>query len=200
MSERKLLVSGFTFLLAGTIASFGAHGQSGGMVPSQIHAQVTAPAEPPAQKPLLSPPAVASLTLEGQTVQIKYNSPSMRGREIYGGLVPYGKVWRTGANPATTLITPISLHIGNLLVPAGTYTMYTLPEKSHWMLIINKHNKQWGTEYYDKEDLGRVKMDQDKIETPQEVMSISFDHVEKNSAVMHIRWAKTDESVKVSTP
>ena len=196
MPVRQLLVAGFTLMLAGTFASAQIHVP----VPSEMRAQVTAPAEPPPQKTLLSPPAVASVTLQGGTIQLKYNSPSMRGREIYGGLVPYGKVWRTGANPATTLITPISLHIGNLLVPAGTYTMYTLPDKDNWMLIINKHTKQWGTEYYPNEDLGRVKMDQDSIDTPQEVMSISFDHVEKNSAEMHIRWAKTDESVKITTP
>lgn len=194
MALRKLLLAGFTLTLAGAI-----------LVPATLQAQSSEPtgravAEPPAQKPLLSPPQVASLTLHGQTLQVKYNSPSMRGRVIYGNIVPYGKVWRTGANPATTLITPISLHIGNLLVPAGTYTMYTLPGEDHWDLIINRQTGQWGTEYHQDRDLGRVKMDQDSISTPQEVMSISFDHVEKDSAVMHIRWEKKDESVKISTP
>ncbi len=200
MKRGTLSGAGIIGLLAGTLAGTGAIAQMRGAIPPNVHAQERAVAEPPVQKPLESPAQVASVTLEGQTVQVMYNSPSMRGRDIYGGLVPYGKVWRTGANPATTLVTPVSLHIGNLLVPAGTYTMYTLPEKDHWMLIINKHTKQWGTEYYPAEDLGRVKMDQDGIDTPQEMMSISFDHVEKDSAKMHIRWAKTDESVKISTP
>ena len=200
MVLRKLLVTGFSFFAAATLAGPAAHAQASRLLPATLHNQEMAPAEPPAQKPLLSPPAVASLTLEGQTLQIKYNSPSMRGRTIFGGLVPYGQVWRTGANPATTLITPIPLHIGNVLVPAGTYTLYTLPAQKHWMLIISKQTGQWGTEYHAERDLGRVKMDQDKIDTPQEVMSLSFDHVEKNSAVLHIRWEKTDESVKFTTP
>ena len=200
MALPKIVLRGLFVPVLAVLACTAAGAQASRILPATLHNQEMAPAEPPTKKPLLSPPAVASLTLEGQTIQIKYNSPSRRGRTIYGGLVPYGQVWRTGANPATTLITPIPLHIGNLLVPAGTYTMYTLPEKNHWMLIINKQTKQWGTEYHQEQDLGRVKMDQDKIETPQEVMSISFDHVGKDSATMHIRWEKTDESVKFSTP
>jgi hypothetical protein len=151
-------------------------------------------------KPLLSPAAVATVTLAGSNIVIHYNSPSMRGREIFGGLVPYDKVWRTGANPATTLITPVDLHIGRLLVPAGEYTLYTLPSKDHWLLIVNKHTKQWGTEYYPAEDLGRVELKRHTLDTPQEVMSISFDDIKKDSAELHIRWANEDESVKVTTP
>jgi hypothetical protein len=151
-------------------------------------------------KPLASPAAVANVTLAGQTVTIKYNAPSMRGRVIMGGVVPYDKVWRTGANPATTLITPVPLHIGNLLVPAGTYTVYTLPSAGKWMLIINKQTGQWGTEYHAEQDLGRVEMKGKKLDGPQEVMSISFDGIKKDSAELHIRWESTDESVKVSTP
>jgi hypothetical protein len=151
-------------------------------------------------KPLLSPPATANVSLEGQNIAIKYNSPSKRGRVIFGGLVPYGQVWRTGANPATTLITPIPLHIGTLLVPAGTYTVYTLPEKNRWMLIINKHTGQWGTEYYPAEDLGRVELKSKTLDSPQEVMSISFDDIKPASAELHIRWDTLDEHVKVTTP
>ena len=103
-----------------------------------LHAQMSGMDTPGDGKKLPSPPAVANLTLEGQTITIKYNSPSMRGRVIYGGLVPYGKVWRTGANPATTLITPRSLHIGNLLVPAGTYTIYTLARPQQ----VDAHHQQ----------------------------------------------------------
>ncbi len=80
-----------------------------------------------AKKPMLSPPAKASVELGGKQVTIDYNTPSMRGRKIFGGLVPYDKVWRTGANPATTLKTAVDLKIGTATVPAGTYTLYTLP-------------------------------------------------------------------------
>src|ERR1700742_4256597 len=77
-----------------------------------------------AQEPPASPAATAETTLAGQSVTIHYNSPAMRGRKIMGELVPYGKVWRTGANPATTLITATGLKIGKLDIPAGTYTLY----------------------------------------------------------------------------
>ena len=164
------------------------------------HAQMGGMEAPQDGKPLLSPAAVATVTLAGSNITIHYNAPSMRGREIFGGLVPYDKVWRTGANPATTLITPVDLHIGRLLVPAGTYTIYTLPSKDHWLLIVNKHTGQWGTEYYPAEDLGRVELKHHTLDTPQEVMSISFDDIKKDSAELHIRWATKDESVKVTTP
>lgn len=84
------------------------------------------------QKPVLSPPGEASVKFDdGKTVTIKYSRPSMRGRKIFGELVPYGNVWRTGANAATSLTTDTALAIGGTTVPAGNYTLYTVPgEKS----------------------------------------------------------------------
>lgn len=154
-----------------------------------------------AQKPLLSPPDTATVTLAGQTVSLTYNKPSLRGRHLGGSeIVPYGQVWRTGANPATSLSTPVPLHLGSLLVPAGNYTLYTLPGKDKWMLIVNKQTGQWGTEYNQAMDLGRVEMHSHTLETSQEVMSISFEDAKKDSAQLHVRWETTDESVKVTTP
>lgn len=154
-----------------------------------------------AQKPLPSPPAQASVTLAGKTVIIHYNAPSLRGRHVGGpDIVPYGEVWRTGANPATALQTPVPLHIGNLLVPAGNYTLYTLPTKDKWMLIVNRQTGQWGTVYNQGQDLGRVEMKSHSLDGAQELMSISFEDIKKDSAELHIRWDKSDESVKISTP
>ena len=159
------------------------------------------PAQGAPGKKMPSPPATANVTLGGQTLTIKYNAPSLRGRHVGGPeIVPYGQVWRTGANPATTLITPVPLHIGKLLVPAGEYTIYTLPSADKWMLIVNKQTKQWGTEYHQEQDLGRVELEHHKMGSSQEVMSISFDDIKKESAVMHIRWETADESVKITTP
>ena len=152
-------------------------------------------------KPLPSPAATATVTLAGQTITIKYNQPSLRGRHLGGPeIVPWGKVWRTGANPATTLITPVSLHIGSLLVPAGTYTLYTLPHPGKWLLIVNKQTGQWGTVYNEDQDLGRVEMKSHTLPSSQEVMSISFDEIKRDSAELHIRWETADESIKISTP
>lgn len=154
-----------------------------------------------AQQPMPSPPATTSVTLAGQTVTINYHAPSLRKRHLGGPeIVPWNTIWRTGANEATTLITPIPLHIGTLLVPAGTYTVYTLPSPTKWMLIISKETGQWGTEYHPEKDLGRVELKAHTLAGAQEVMSISFEDIKKDSAELHIRWETTDESVKVTTP
>ncbi len=110
-----------------------------------------------AQKPL-SPAAKAETTVKGKKVTIDYSAPSMRGRKIMGDLVPYGQVWRTGANAATTLTTGIDLMIGSIHVPAGKYTLFTIPGEKEWTLIVNKQTGQWGTTYDEKQDLGRTKL------------------------------------------
>jgi len=148
-------------------------------------------------KPLASPAAVATVTLAGKAIKIDYNSPSMRSRKIMGGLVPYGEVWRTGANPATTLITAANLKIGTLDVPAGTYTIYTLPSASQWLLIVNKQTGQWGTVYNQDQDLGRTPTQSKTLPAPQEKMSISFEHTSGNTTELHIKWETTDEYVTV---
>jgi len=149
------------------------------------------------QKPLLSPPAVAEVKLDGHAVTIHYNTPFMRGRKIMGGLVPYGQVWRTGANPATSLVTTVNLKIGSAMVPAGAYTLYTLPSEGTWMLIINKQTGQWGTVYNQSQDLARVEMKKATLPEPQEKMSISFEHTHGKSTELHVRWETTDVSVPV---
>jgi hypothetical protein len=148
--------------------------------------------------PMPSPPATASVTLDRQVVTIHYNAPSIRGRKIMGGLVPYGQVWRTGANPATTLIAPVDLHIGSLNVPAGTYTVYTLPSATEWKLIINKQTGQWGTEYNQNQDLGRIAMKKKALPKPQEVMSISFENTAGKKTELHVKWETTDVYVPVT--
>ena len=190
MFLRTLSLGACSFVLAASFAT-PASAQMGGM---------SMPAAD-ANKPMPSPPATATVTLAGQTITIKYNQPSLRGRHLGGPeIVPWDKVWRTGANPATTLITPVSLHIGTLLVPAGEYTLYTLPTPSKWMLIVNKQTHQWGTVYNQDQDLGRTEMKSHTLPSSQEVMSISFDDIKRDSAELHIRWETTDQSIKVSTP
>jgi hypothetical protein len=145
-----------------------------------------------------SPPATATTTLAGKTLTIHYNTPHMRGRKIMGGLVPYGEVWRTGANPATTLITPVDLMIGTLLVPAGTYTLFTLPKSAtEWEFIVSKKTGEWGIPYPEGSDLGRTPMKVGTLPAPQEVMSISFEHTMGNKTELHVKWETTDVSIPV---
>jgi hypothetical protein len=151
------------------------------------------------EKPLASPAAEAHAMLNGKAITIHYNSPRMRGRKIMGDLVPYGKVWRTGANPATSFVTDGDLKIGDLNVPAGKYTLYTLPGApgTPWLLIVNKQTGQWGTVYNQNQDLGRTPMHSATLPAPQENMSISFEHTGKRSTELHVRWETTDEWVKI---
>ncbi len=149
------------------------------------------------KKPLPSPPADTSQTVDGKTVSIHYNAPSMRGRKIFGGLVPYDHWWRTGANPATTLKTEANLKIGTATVPAGTYTLYTLPSTGTWKLIINKQTGQWGTKYDESQDLARVDMKKETLSSPQEVMSITIEPFQGKQSSLHVRWETTDVSVPI---
>ncbi len=149
------------------------------------------------KRPMPSPPAKAVVALNGKQVSIDYNSPRMRGRKIFGGLVPYDKVWRTGANPATTLKTETNLTIGGATVPADTYTLYTLPSETTWKLIINKQTGQWGTEYDEARDLARADMRKNMLPQPQENMSISFENTQGNKTQLHVRWDTTDVWVPV---
>lgn len=150
-------------------------------------------------KPLPSPPAQASVSFGSKTVTIDYGAPSMRGRKIFGGLVPYDHWWRTGANSATTLKTDINLKIGNLGVPAGTYTLYTIPEQSGWTLIVNKQTGQWGTKYDETQDLGRVKMTEGVIpSSPVETFKIQFEHTKDFTTELHLLWETTNVYVGVT--
>ena len=122
---------------------------------------------------LASPAADASVQLAGSTITIHYNQPSVRSRAIFGGLVPYDQPWRTGANAATSLHTAIALKVGSLQVPAGDYTLYSLPEQGKpWVLIVNKQTGQWGTVYKPETDLGRTLLKSAPQTSSQEVMTI----------------------------
>jgi hypothetical protein len=150
------------------------------------------------KKPL-SPPATASVTFaDGKTVTINYAQPSMRGRKIFGGLVPYDKVWRTGANAATSLKSDVNLNIGGTNVPAGSYTLYTLPGQSSWQLIVNKQTGQWGTKYDQSQDLARIPMKVGQRPSALETFTISFDKTGGNSAVLKLEWENTNASVGVT--
>jgi hypothetical protein len=149
------------------------------------------------EQPKPSPPAIATVSLNGKDVTINYGAPSMRGRKIMGEVVPFDKVWRTGANEATTFVTQGDLKVGPTLVPAGSYTLYTLPNPTRWLLILNKQTGQWGTVYDQSKDFARIPLRSSKLSSPQEKMSISFENTHGNLTVMHIRWENTDQYIDI---
>ncbi|MBV8552935.1 MAG: DUF2911 domain-containing protein [Acidobacteriaceae bacterium] len=150
-----------------------------------------------AQENMQSPAGTADVTLKGKQISITYNRPYVRGRKIMGGLVPYGQVWRTGANAATSLTTSLNLTIGGASVPAGKYTLYTLPSESTWKLIINKQTGQWGTEYDQAQDLARVDMQKEKLSSPVEEFTISWKKKGDDSADLVMEWETTRLTVPV---
>jgi hypothetical protein len=135
---------------------------------------------------------------DGKSVKTDYSSPRMKGRKIFGGLVPFGEVWRAGANEATTLVTDTNLNIGGKDVPAGSYTIFTLPNADKWVLIISKKTGEWGIPYPGEgEDFTRVDMKVSSLSAPMENFTISFDQTGSTCA-MHMDWEKTRASVDIS--
>lgn len=147
---------------------------------------------------VLSPPAETSATIAGKRIQIKYSSPRMHGRKIMGGLVPFGQVWRTGADSATSMTTEASLDIGGLKVPKGNYTMYTIPQPNEWTLIISKELGQWGTDYHPKLDLGRAKMSVKMLNAPVEDFKLEVTSQGGNNGLLTMTWEKTQASVPIT--
>ena len=151
-----------------------------------------------------SPPASAACKFsDGKTIKIDYSSPRAKGRKIFGeaserALVPYGQIWRTGANDSTTFVTDTNLNVGGKAVPAGNYTIFTVPKADAWSLVISKKTGEWGTDYPgEKEDLVRVPMTVSKTSAPVENFTIAFDQA-GSKCTLHMEWENTRASVEIT--
>ena len=138
-----------------------------------------------------SPRDSAVATIGGARVAVDYGRPSKRGREIFGALVPYNAVWRTGANAATGLVTSQPLKMGSTTVPAGSYTLYTIPTASGWTLIVNKQTGQWGTDYNQAQDQARIPMQVKKAAAPTEQFTIAIEPSGQTGGVLAMTWDTT---------
>src|SRR5215470_4215583 len=148
-----------------------------------------------AQGNRVSPHETTELTLNGKKISVTYGRPYMKGRKIMGALVPFGQVWRTGADEATVLKTDADLMIGSLSIPKGSYAIFTLPSENGWMLIVNKVADQFGAfDYNEKQDLGRVNMKVNKTSAPVEQFTIMLAK-SGNGGVMKLEWENTAASV-----
>jgi Protein of unknown function (DUF2911) len=152
-----------------------------------------------AQGQVSSPPAKAECKFaDGKTVHVDYSSPRMRGRKIFGELVPYGEVWRAGANEATTFVIDAGVNVGGKSVPAGSYTLFTLPTADAWTLIISKRTGEWGIPYPGESyDFGRVPMKLSKLDGPLENFTIALDN-SGDSCTLRMGWETTGASVEIS--
>jgi hypothetical protein len=165
---------------------------------------VAAQQTPPDKSKRPSPPGTADCKFgDGKAIHTDYSRPYMKGRKIYGGLVPYGKVWRTGANEATTFVTDTDVVINGTTVPKGSYTIFTVPAEApgKWKLIVNKLTGEWGVKNeqyaYADTELARIDMNTDPINEPVEQFTISLKNKGPDTCTLQLDWEKTRASVDV---
>ena len=131
-------------------------------------------------------------------ITINYSRPLVNGRKVFGGLEAYGKVWRAGANEATTFVTTGDTSVGGTTVPAGSYTIFVIPNADKWTLVISKKTGEWGTAYPgESNDLARVDMAVSKTSAPVENFTIDFDQA-GGGCTLQMKWENTQASVKVA--
>lgn len=142
----------------------------------------------------MSPPDTVRATIGTGNVQIAYSRPLKRGREIFGKVVPYDQVWRTGANAATQLTASADLIFGTTVVPAGKYTLWTIPSATGAKLIINRQTGQWGTDYDASKDLARIDMVQSIPGTPVEQFTIGI-IPQASGGTLRMQWDNRQYSI-----
>lgn len=140
----------------------------------------------------LSPRDTLRTEVAGAAVTVDYSRPSARGRQVFGGLVPYGEIWRTGADRATHLTTDRPLHIGDETVPAGTYTLFTIPDPEQWTLIVNQETGQAGTAHDEEMDLLRVPMEVRRTDEHVERFTIAVEADEEDGVLLRFVWEETE--------
>jgi hypothetical protein len=152
-----------------------------------------------------SPHEKVSATIGGATITVEYGRPYAKGRTIFGGLVPYGKIWRTGADEATTFETSRDVMLGDLKVPAGKYTLFTIPAEKEWTIILNKvlvdakGKPTWGAYSYEKDkaqDLGQTKATAGPAAATEQ-LTITIDAAGEKDGALTIKWAETEVRVPI---
>jgi len=143
----------------------------------------------------VSPPAHTETVVGGKHISIRYYAPSMHGRKIFGGLVPYGEVWCTGANYSTDVTTESELEIGGLKLPGGTYSIWTLPTQTGWTLIINNQTGVSHLDYEPSADFGRTKMSVKTLPMPVETFRVELRNDGGDKGTLALLWETTEASI-----
>lgn len=153
-----------------------------------------------AQQKRASPHETVKAVIDGANVSITYGRPYMKGRKVFGGLVPHGQVWRTGADEATILETDKMLMLGALHLNPGKYSLYSLIDDKSWKLVVNKQVGQWGTEYTQGQDLGRVDMRVEALSAPVEQFTIAIDKgASGKGGVIAMQWETKKATLAFTT-
>lgn len=145
-----------------------------------------------------SPVAIARVKHQDTYIKVVYGQPHKRGRDIFGELVPYDKVWRTGANEATEITFTKPVMFGGKEVKTGTYTLFTIPGENEWTIILNDVLGQWGAfEYDNSKDYLRFKVPTHKLEKTVEAFTMEFSKPQDNSTTLTMKWDKTAVDIPV---
>jgi|SRR5581483_4327960 len=143
----------------------------------------------------ISPHETTTATIDGAEISISYGRPSMRGRKIFGALVPYGRIWCPGADECTKLTTNRDLRIGELQVPAGSYSLWMLPTAGDWTLIISRKADAFHSRYPAGDDLGRITLEKRTLSEPVEQLTFSVDkNPQGRGGLLRMRWENTEVS------
>jgi Protein of unknown function (DUF2911) len=142
----------------------------------------------------MSPPDTTKATIGGANVVVAYSRPLKRGRVIFGNVVPWNQVWRTGANAATMFTTDKDLVFGTTVVPAGKYTLWTLPTPTGAKLIFNSETGQWGTDYHSDKDFAKVDLTSRKLSPPVDQFVIGV-VPQGNGGLMRFSWDDREYAV-----
>jgi hypothetical protein len=148
----------------------------------------------------LSPRDTVDDVVGNSPVTIFYGRPSKRGRVVFGGLVPWGEVWRTGANEATQIEFGLPVHINGVAVPAGKYTLWSVPGPREWQIVLNKQTGQWGTDYDPKRDLVRIPVKAQTLSVPVETFTMQLKRVNKTSSNLELSWDRTRLQIPITSP
>lgn len=174
------------------------------LIPTLTLAFATISASPAfAQAPRIEFPAPSpACTLKQRVgltdIEIAYSRPSAKGRDIFGSLVSYGKVWRTGANAATKITFSTPVRLNGKEIEAGSYALYTIPGESEWTIILNKGVGKSGTQYDEKEDVARLTTPAINLSEKIETFTIEFNHITDESAVLNLVWEHTVVPIRIS--
>jgi hypothetical protein len=158
-----------------------------------------------AKEKRISPHETVSATIDGAAIKIVYGRPYTKDpktgemRKIWGGLVPFGQVWRMGADEATLLTTDHDLDLGGTKIPAGSYSLYLQPEADgSAKLIVNKQTGQWGTKHDAGQDFASIEMKKNPLPLPVNQFTISFDKSSGPGTALRLRWEKTEYSAQIT--
>jgi DUF2911 family protein len=191
--NRTLVISAFAILAAFAIIAYSSFGHFSTDLSARFGGHASGQF---AQHPTYtSLPASSAITIAGKQIKVDYYAPQMHGRKVFGGLVPFGQVWCTGANWATKITSDADLQMGSLKLPKGSYSFWTIPNPTEWTLIINSRTGQFHLDYDSSTDFGRTKMDLKTLPDPVEKFKIDLRADSGNKGTLALVWETTEASI-----